>query len=73
MSRLAHATLAAPGFLQEKDELAMRIACEAREANRLMHEQGLTRTEALRLAKKHADASFPTLGYRNPGEGRFYR
>jgi hypothetical protein len=52
MSKLAHATYAAPGFAAEKKVLAEQAQHEVREAKRIQQQTGCTWTEALRLAHK---------------------
>lgn len=54
MSRLAHATYAAPGFEAEKRALDKVIQAEIREAQRIQRQTGCTWTEALRLAYQGA-------------------
>lgn len=51
MSKLAHATYAAPGFEAEKRALSKLIQHEIREAKRIRAQTGCAWTEALRLAK----------------------
>jgi hypothetical protein len=50
MSRLAHATYAAPGFAAEKRAQAAQAQHEIREAKRIQAQTGCSWTEALRLA-----------------------
>ena len=52
MSRLAHATFAAPGFSAEKRQQAAQAQHEIQKAKRIQRETGCTWTEALRLAAK---------------------
>lgn len=52
MSRLAHATYAAPGFEAEKRALDATIQHEVAEAQRIRRATGCTWAEAIRLASQ---------------------
>lgn len=59
MSRLAHATLAAPGFEAEKRDMTATAQLEISQAKRIQQQSGCSWTEALLIA--HAKLTPPTF------------
>lgn len=55
MSRLTHATYAAPGFEIERRELDKTIRAETLEAKRIQREEGCTWAEAMRQVRLAED------------------
>lgn len=55
MSKLAHATFAAPGFAREKQDLRREAAIRAAEAKRIQAERKCSFAEAMRLADPRSE------------------